>query len=175
MAITKQKKEEVVKDLHERLEKAKISIFVNFHGISVKDVSELRGDLYKDGIDYKVAKKTLVNRTLDGFGYSGDKPQFDGELAVVLGYDDVVAPAKTLSEFTKKHKEGLKILGGVYEGGYIDEGVVSMLATIPSREVLLGQFVNVINSPVQGFVGVLSVVMRNFAFVLSEVAVKKQS
>lgn len=169
MAITKQKKAEIIQDLHEKLEKSKVSIFVNFHGLSVKDVSDLRRQLRGGGIDYRVAKKTLVNRALDGFGFGGEKPSMEGELALVVGYDDVVAPAKTLSAFLKKHKDTIKILGGVFEGNYVDGGRIAFLATVPSREVLLGQLVNVINSPVQGMVGVLSGVMRNFASVLSQI------
>ncbi|MBI2628132.1 MAG: 50S ribosomal protein L10 [Candidatus Niyogibacteria bacterium] len=169
MTITRAKKEEIIKDIHSKLEKSQISIFVNFHGLSVKDVSELRNNLRKDTIDYKVAKKTLINRALDGFGFSGEKPPLEGELALVLGYDDAVAPARNLFSFVKKHKESVKILGGVFEKAYINESMVSALAVIPPRDTLLGQFVNVINSPVQGMVGALSGVMRNFVSVLGQI------
>lgn len=169
MPITKQKKEEIIKNLHSKLEKSQISIFVNFHGLSVKDVSELRNILRKEGVDYKVAKKTLINRALDGFGFGGEKPLLEGELALVLGYDDAIAPARNLFSFAKKHKESIKILGGVFEKAYIDKNKVSALAIIPPREALLGQFVNVINSPVQGMVGVLSGIMRNFVSVLGQI------
>ncbi|MEK7596131.1 MAG: 50S ribosomal protein L10 [Patescibacteria group bacterium] len=169
MPATRQKKEEVIKDLHSKLEKSQISIFVNFHGLGVKDVSELRNILRKEGVDYKVAKKTLINRVLDGFGFNGEKPPLEGELALVLGYDDAVAPARNLFSFAKKHKESVRILGGVFEKTYIDKNKVSALAVIPPREALLGQLVNVINSPVQGMVGVLSGVMRNFASILSQI------
>ena len=169
MPITKQKKEEIIKDLHSKLEKSLISVFVNFHGLGVKDVSELRNGLRKEGIDYKVAKKTLINRALDGFGFNGEKPLLEGELALVLGYDDAVAPVRNLFSFIKKHKEKIKILGGVFEKAYIDKSVVSALAVIPPREALLSQLVNVINSPVQGMVGALSGVMRSFVGVLSQI------
>jgi len=169
MTITRAKKEEIIKDIHSRLEKSQISIFVNFHGLSVKDVSKLRNSLRKDKVDYKVAKKTLINRALDGFGFRGEKPLLEGELALVSGYDDAVAPARNLFSFVKKHKESIKILGGVFEKTYIDKSAVSALAVIPSRETLLGQLVNVINSPVQGMVGTLSGVMRNFVGVLNQI------
>ena len=90
-------------------------------------------------------------------------------MAIAFGREDAVAPAKEVFEFGKKHKDMVKILGGMFEGEYIDANKALMLASIPSRAVLYGKFVNVINSPVQGMVVTLNGVMGNFVRVLGQI------
>ncbi|PIR69709.1 MAG: 50S ribosomal protein L10 [Candidatus Niyogibacteria bacterium CG10_big_fil_rev_8_21_14_0_10_46_36] len=165
MAITKQKKEIIIKEVHELSEKADMIVFVNFHGLSVADMSTLRGELREAGATLKVAKKRLVKRVLDGFGFSGEMSGFDGEIALFFKEGEPIEAVKILVDFAKK-VEGLQVLGGIYEKGFVGMETVKMLASIPPREVLLGQvvgsiasplsgFVRVINGPVQGFIGVL--------------------
>lgn len=168
-------------------EKADMIVFINFHGVSVAGMSTLRNELRGVGATLKVAKKRLVKRVLDGFGFSGEMSGFEGEVALFFsasakGTDassgakggsasggkesEPVEAVKILVDFAKK-TEGLQILGGVYEKGYVGVETVKMLASIPPREVLLGQvvggivsplggFVRVINGPLQGFIGVLT-------------------
>jgi large subunit ribosomal protein L10 len=168
MTITRKKKEEIVKEVQPMAEKAQVMIFANFHGLNVADSSKLRRELRKEGVDYKVAKKTLVGKVLDSFGYGGTKPNLGGEVAVIFGYKEPVAPAKIVSVFAKKH-EGLKVLGGVFEGMYVDAASIARLATIPSREVLLGQLAQIMNAPARGMVVALNGVMGGFVRALSQI------
>lgn len=172
MPITKQKKEEILKGLQEKLKGAKIIIFVNFHGLNVSRASELRVILRNIGSEYTVAKKTLIKKALSQFGFEGEIPSLDGEAAMAFSESDPIGPARELNSFAKKNN--IKILGGVFENKFIGSETVVMLANIPPREILLGQFANVINSPIQGVVGVLQGILRNFVGVLSE-AQKKRS
>lgn len=167
MAITRQKKEKIVQDLHSETEGASILVFVGFHGLSVAKMLKLRKALRQVGAEFKIAKKRLIKRVLDGFGFSGALPDLKGEVGVLSAFGDPVEAAKVLSKFVKnKEYDGLGILGGVFEKGYIASVAVSQLASIPSREVLLGQLVGAIASPLRGFVGVLSGPMRNLVGVL---------
>jgi len=109
MAISKQKKEEIVTKLSKAIKDAKSLVFVNFHGVKVKDAIELRRELKKEGVSYQVAKKTLTKRVLDTQKFKGESPEFPGELALAWG-DDLITPARSIWNFVKKFPEGLKIL-----------------------------------------------------------------
>lgn len=167
MAITRQKKEETIKDLKEKLKKSQVIIFVNFHGLNVSAVSNLRRKLMEIGTGYKVVKKTLIKKTLEDSGFEGEFPELEGEVAVAFSESDPIAPARLIKDFSKKNS--IKLAGGVFENKYIDGKTVIMLANIPPREALLGQLVNVINSPIQGVVVALNGVAKNFVSVLSQI------
>ena len=162
MAITKKQKSEIIDKVKEIVAKGKSIVFVNFHGLTVADVNELRRNLRAKGIGYYVAKKTLIKRAFDGSSIAGVLPELDGEVAVAYGEDDL-APVKEIYDFHKKNTEVIKIIGGVFEGAYADANKLLALAKIPSREVLLGQFVNVINSPIQGLVIALDAIAKKSA------------
>lgn len=150
MAINKQKKGEIVDKLDKSLKDAKSVVFVNFHGLSVADSSAMRHTLRQEGVSYSVAKKTLAKRVLDSQKYEGELPELAGELALAWGEDEI-APARSIHTFVKKFPEGLKILGGVFEGKYQSAPEMQSIATIPTTDVLRGMFVNIVNSPIQRF------------------------
>jgi large subunit ribosomal protein L10 len=159
MAVSRQKKEESLKTLQGALKDAKVVVFVNFHGLSVSAASELRKSLRAIGATYTVAKKTLIKKALENFGFSGELPNLEGEIAMAVSKEDALAPAKVIKDFGKKNKT-MQISGGVFENKFVGTEVVVMLANIPPREVLLAQFVNIINSPIQGFVVALSEIAK---------------
>lgn len=160
MAITKQKKEEILSKLQNILKDSETIAFVNFSGLGVADTTEMRKALKAEGIGYFVAKKTLAKRALSEINTTGDMPEFTGELAVVYGEE--TSPAREVYTFMQKHKEKLSLLGGIFEGKYLNQEGIMEIATIPSLDVLRGMFVNLINSPIQ-----------RFAVVLDQVAQKK--
>lgn len=161
MAISKQKKADVVSKLEQAFKTAKSLVFVNFKGLTVGKTTEMRSALKKEGISYQVSKKTLTRRALEGKRFEGEAPELPGELALAWG-EDLVAPSRAVFDFVKKFPENLKILGGVFDGKYVTQEEVLSMAQIPSLEILRGKFVNIINSPIQ-----------RFAIALSEVAKKK--
>ncbi len=151
MAISKQKKADVVEKLVGAFKTAQSLVFVNFKGLTVGKTTKMRGELKKEGVSYSVAKKTLTDRALDAQSYVGDKPVFEGELAIAWG-EDLLTPAREVYTFVKKFPENLKILGGVFEGRYMSKVEIEEIAMIPQIPVLRGMFVNIINSPIQRFV-----------------------
>ncbi|MCI0597810.1 50S ribosomal protein L10 [Candidatus Parcubacteria bacterium] len=154
MAITKAKKQDIVAKAADALKDAVSVVFVRFNKISVADTSAMRRQLKGEGVGYYVAKKTLLKRALAEKGYAGELPNLEGEVAVAWSNDDATAAARGVHEFGKKH-EGLSILGGVFEGKYLDAAHMKAIATIPSMPVLRGMFVNILNSPIQGMAVVL--------------------
>ncbi len=151
MAITKAKKQDIIQKVSEALKDAVSVVFVGFKKISVADTSAMRKALKGEGVGYLVAKKTLIKRVLKEKGYEGTIPELPGEVAIAWSKEDPTAPARNIFEHGKKH-EGLALLGGMFENAFLDAVKIREIATIPSTPVLRGMFVNVINSPIQGFV-----------------------
>ncbi len=151
MAITKQKKEAISAKLEQIVREMPGIVFVNFHGLSMAATTELRKALRAAGLGYLVVKKTLLKRVLDQAKFGGTMPPLDGEIAIAYGTDPL-AGAQGVYAFEKKYKDALAIVGGIFQGSFADKVLMTSLATIPSRETLYAQVVNVINSPIQGLV-----------------------
>ncbi len=160
MAILKEKKKEILKKVKDAVDTSDSVVFVNFHGLGVSDTTELRKELRNKGVGYTVAKKTLVRRALDDASVAGEMPAIDGELAIAYA-KDLIAPAREVYTFQKQHKENLSILGGVFEGKYMNKEEMMEIASIPETPVLYGQFVNLINSPIQRFAVVLDQIAQS--------------
>lgn len=161
MAISKEKKGEILTRLTNAFNEASAVVFVGFSKLKVKDASKLRQELSQKGVKYFVAKKTLIRRALTDQGYEGEIPNLPGEVAVAwTSGADVTAPASGVYEFSKKLKGALSLLGGVFEEAFADAGKMTAIATIPSLPVLRGMFVNIINSPIQGFVMALDQISK---------------
>jgi len=158
MALTKTQKEEVIVDLREKLSDAKTIVFVNFKGLTVGESNKFRKALREAGVGYKVAKKTLISRVLDEKGLAGTMPALDGEVAIAYS-SDMLAPAREVFNFSKG-KATPSIVGGAFDGAYADKAQMLSIATIPPREVLLAQVLNLMNSPIQRFAVVLSEIAK---------------
>ena len=160
MAISKNKKSEILAKLTEALKEAASVAFVGFTKRTVVDAAKLRKQLSQAGVRYFVAKKTLLRLALKQQNYEGQAPELPGEVAIAWTKDDVIAPARGVHEFGKKLKGALTLLGGVFEGVFADAGKMVALAIIPPLPVLRGIFVNVINSPIQGLVMALDKISK---------------
>ena len=158
MALTKAQKTKQIDSIKEKLANQKSMVFVDFAKVPSKEMFSLRKSLKEAGCNLKIAKKTLVRIA---FGQSNIsfwnkiKAVVPGQLAVVFGIDDEIAPARISNAFAKT-QENFKILGGIFEKRFIDKARVLELANIPPRNELLGRLVGSIYSPVSSFVRVLN-------------------
>lgn len=155
MPITLDKKKELVVNLEKALKGANSVVFVKFDKLQVADVNALRRGLQKENVGYQVAKKTLLKRALSTHDISGDLPEIPGQIAIAYS-EDLLAGAREVFEFQKKHKDNVSIVGGVFEGKYMNASEMMSIATIPPLQTLRGMFVNLINSPIQRFAVVLN-------------------
>jgi large subunit ribosomal protein L10 len=151
MAISKDKKREIVAKLTDAFKEASSVVFVGFSKLTVKDAAQMRKELSQAGVRYFVAKKTLIRLALKQQGYEGQAPDLPGEVAVAWTTSDVTAPARGVYAYGKKLKGALTLLGGVFEKAFLDAEKMTAIATIPSLPVLRGMFANIINSPIQRF------------------------
>lgn len=166
MAVTKEKKADVLKDLEEKFGKAQAVYFADYRGLSVKDMGKLRGKLREEGVDFRVAKKTLMKLSLQNTKMP-DAPAgvMEGPVGAAFGYEDVLVAVKLLHEFSKENDK-LKILGGLVEGKFITQAQAVELAKLPSRDELLAKLLGSLNAPVSGFYGVTSGLLRSLLYVL---------
>lgn len=174
MAVTKEKKAEILQELEEKFQNAKAVYFSNYRGLTVKDMTALRKKLRDQKIEYCVAKKTLMKLAVKNKNFP-EMPNelMDGPVGAAFGYDDAIAPVKVLYQFAKENDK-LELLGGLVDGKYMSKAEIKSLATLPSREELLAKLVGSFKAPVSGFHGVLAGVLRNFVYAMKAVQEKKE-
>jgi len=159
MPISKGKKKEIVEKVSDLLKDSKSVVFFSFKGFNVKNTIEMRRALRQSQVGYMVAKKTLAKRAFDEAKITGEIPTMFGETAMAYSAD-LIAPAREVFNFQKKFKDNLAIMGGIFDGKYMSKEEMMAIALIPSQQTLYAQFVNVINSPIQGFVMALDAIAK---------------
>ena len=162
-----QKKTEAVDEFRSRLQGHKLTIAAQYQGITVEQVTQLRRKLRDQKIEFKVYKNTLVRRVLDELGLGGAEAFISGPTAWAFS-NDLAAPSKIFKEVSKEVK-ALVMNGGIIEGAVISKQQVESLATLPSREALLGQVAGTMAAPLRNFLGVLNALPRNLVNVLDQV------
>ena len=163
-----------MRDLTERLSRAKAVVFARFNGLGVADNEDLRRQLREANSEYYVTKKTLLKKALSEQGaIDFDPKSADGQMAAIFGYGDEVTPAKVTSQFIKSTEGKLEFAGGILEGRLLSKQEVMALSQIPGREELYAKLVGSINAPVSGFVNALAGNLRNLVNVLHAVQEKK--
>ena len=178
MAKTRQQKETTVKDLIDKFKKFKSLILIDFAGLKVKEVTGLRRLCREAKIDYLVVKKTLIKKALDKTEIKGfDPKELKGNIALVFGFEDEIAPAKLLDKFAKDH-EALKFLAGILVIGpkeykILDVSGTKSLAALPTKPELLAKMIGSMKAPLSGFVNVLQGNLRGLVLVLNAIKDKK--
>jgi len=169
MPKTKQQKKVIVESLGENIKKAKAVVFANFQGLTVAKSEDLRKKCRKEGVNVMVAKKTLLRKICENLGLVDINPKtFEGGVATFTSEGDEVAPAKVVATFAKDNDK-VVIYGGILENKFIASDYVKNLASLPSKQELLGKLVGSINAPVSGFVNVLAGNLRGLITVLNNI------
>ncbi|NLW17306.1 MAG: 50S ribosomal protein L10 [Firmicutes bacterium] len=174
MGISRKEKQAVVQELVEQLGQAKGAVLTDFKGINVNKLTDLRRQLRKEGVEFKVVKNTLAKRAADELGYAELHSYLEGPTAIAFSHEDPVAPAKTISEFIKANKM-LEIKAGLVEGKVISLAEVQALADLPSREVLIAQVVGAMAAPMSGLVNVLQGPIRKLVYALEAIREKQEA
>jgi large subunit ribosomal protein L10 len=155
-------KKQIVDEITAKLQASQSTIVVDYRGLTVGEVTELRKQLREAGIDFKVYKNSMTRRAAEAAGLSGLNDALTGPNAIAFSNEDVVAPAKILNDFAKKN-EALEIKAGVIEGNITSVEEVKALAELPSREGLLSMLLSVLQAPI-----------RNLALAAKAVADQKE-
>ena len=168
-----QKKEQVER-LAKELSESEIAILVDYKGLDVLKMTDLRSQLRNEGVTIEVVKNTLLDRASEGTDAALLKDFYKGPNAIVLSKDDPVAPARILAKFAKDNDK-LEIKAGALSGKLLSVDEINQLAKMPSRDELLGQLVYTLNAVPTNFVNVLSGVPRAFVNVLNAIKDEKDA
>ena len=158
MAISKDKKQQLVADLNELLSDAKMTVFAKYQGLTVAEMQELRKAARENNVKIKIVKNRLVRVAMGAIAVykNTDTSALEGQLLYAVSNDDEVAPAQVLAKFAKDH-EALELKGAFSgEGANLDEAQVKALADLPSKDQLIGQVVDMLLSPVNDVTNGLS-------------------
>lgn len=175
MAVSKQKKEVILQELVEKFGRSKSVVFAANHGLSVSELQELRNVLREEGVEFKIAKKTLLEKACEESGITGvQKGTLDGPVGAAFSYEDEVAAAKLLAKFAKDH-EALSLVAGIMEGKLMQKQEVEELSKLPSKEELLAKLVGSIQAPLAGFIGIGANLTGGLVRVLDQIRQQKES
>lgn len=168
MPKTRQQKEEAVVKLQEKLAKAKALVFVDYKGLTMKQLSEIRNKLREQKAEFNITKNTLLGRALPASNFQLPISSLTGPIATLFAYDDQITPIKILVKAFKDFAIG-KVKSGFLDQEALDETKILQLSTLPSRGELRAKTVGILAAPLQGIVGVLQANLRNLVYALSEI------
>ena len=155
------KKAAIVDEVAEKFQSAVSVVVVDYRGLTVEQVTNLRKDLREAGVEMRVIKNTYLKRAAEKVGYEGLDETFTGPTAVAFSSEDVVAPARIMAKYAEDI-EALEIKGGMIEGKVASLEEINALAKLPNREGMLSMLLSVLQAPV-----------RNFAYAVKAVADSK--
>ena len=169
-------KVEEVKQIRARLEDAKAIVLIDYKGVNIEEVDELRNRFRDAQVDYFVSKNTFIRIALNELGISQLDDTLVGPTAVAATSVDEVAPARELVKFKKevtKDKEFPSFKMGFITGDVMNPEQLIKLASLPGKEALLSMVLQGFNGPITGFVGVLQGILRKFVYAIDAIAKEK--
>jgi large subunit ribosomal protein L10 len=169
-----EEKQKITEDLHQRFSKSAIVVVADYKGLDVSSMNDLRRKLREEDIEFQVAKNTHLMRAAKDTDVALIQDYFKGPSAVALSYKDPVAPAKILTQFAKDNQK-LEIKAGVLKDKVLDVDAIKALAKLPSREVLLGQLLSVLNEVPTSFVRTIAEIPRSLLNVLMAIRDQKEA
>lgn len=172
--MRKDEKNVVVADLQQRLDGASAFYLTDFTGLSVKQITDFRSRLRKQGVEYVVVKNTLAKRALEALELSDVADFFAGPTGLVIGRNDAVAAAKVLSDFAREHADRPAVKVGVVDRKAFAPEEVKRLADMPPREVLLAQIAGGLQAPMARLAGGMNQLMAGFARAVDQLRQQKE-
>lgn len=167
-------KQQVVAELTDSLQGATAVLVTDYRGLTVEQLTELRTELRKEGATLKVAKNTLIQRSVAGTSKETLNPILKGPTALLVAHQDPVAPVKALKTFLKKSKRNDDIRGGWLDGQFLSSAQVEAVADLPSIDVLRAQLAGAIASPLVKLVSALSQPGKQLVYTLDQIAEQKK-
>lgn len=161
-----------IDSISDKLTRAKTTAFADYRGLTVNQIAQLRSKIKEAGGEILITKNTLIKRALQKNGFPDvEKSNLEGPTAAIFAYDDEITPVKITAD-TAKTLTVPKFKFGFFGKKLLDASALNDLAKIPKREILNGQIVSTISSPLYGFVSILGANIRNLVSILDQVSKK---
>lgn len=174
MSANFEAKKVVVQEIIEKIKASKSVVFVDYKGLTVAEVSELRNKCKKNNCEYKVYKNTLVRKAFNELGFDMFDSDLNGPTAIAFGADETSA-AKSMIDAAKDYDSKVVIKSAFVDNAYVDKAGVKALANMPSREELVAKMLGSMQAPVANFAGVLSNLLSGIVRVLNGIAQSKEA
>lgn len=169
MPKTRVQKQDIIKDLTDKIQRSKSVVLANYQGLTMSQLSELRNTLRDQDAEFEIIKNTLLDLALKDSHLPQVPDQINqGPTAVLISYSDEVEPLKTLSKTLKTAQIG-QLKAGFLDSQFLDTTAINRLSELPGKQQLRGQAVGLLASPLQGMVGVLSANLRNLVYALNQI------
>jgi large subunit ribosomal protein L10 len=173
LAISKERKAELISDYSALLKKSQAVIITTYGGMNMPQFNKVRNQIRDMKAEFHVAKNTLIARTFKDAGYTVPDEWLKGATAISFCFGDPPAVAKALGQLSNEIDK-LKIVGGVVGGQAVDTNGVTELASLPSLDVLRAQIIGAISGPASGLVGVLNAAVGGVMYALQAKIDKEQ-
>ncbi len=164
--MKKEAKAEIIDELAKSVKQSQAGVVASYQGLPTPELVKLRHKLKESNVEFRIVKNTLARRAADSAGRGFLSEHLDGPIALVLGFSEATAPAKALTEYIKASSINMKVLGGFLPDRWLDVKQVDVLATMPSREVLIGRVVGGLAAPIYGLVNSLTSPMLGLVWAL---------
>ena len=164
--MSREKKAQIINSLQGTFSKCSIGILTDYRGLSTPEITVLRRKLGESSVEYKVVKNTLARFAVERAGKGDLASFFEGPIAIAFGYGDIIEPAKILTDYISTSKASLSIKGGFLGDRLLALEDVVTLSILPSREILLAQVLNGMQSPITTLVSCFTTPIRGIMGVL---------
>ncbi|MBI5206241.1 MAG: 50S ribosomal protein L10 [Candidatus Firestonebacteria bacterium] len=171
--LKRAQKEAKIKEIQQKISGSNSSVFTDYKGLSVANITQLRTSLRKVGTEYKVYKNTLSSLAYKGLGFNETEKLFKESTAIAFCKKDPSEMAKVLADFQKQN-EIFKIKGGTLGNKVLSSNDIKVLASLPSKEVLIAKMLGSMNAPIVGLVNVLQGNIRNLCYALKAIEDNKK-
>ena len=151
--MNKEKKKTYIKEMKDNFNKASSVFVTHYQGLTVKQIDELKSEMRKNGILFKVTKNRITKLALEGTKYKKLENLFSGPTAVIFS-DDAISSAKILTRFSKNNSN-LKIIGGLMENEPLTLEEVAKIATLPTLDEARAQIISILRTPAQKIMSIL--------------------
>ena len=174
MSENLERKKQVVAEIQEKLDKAKSTVLVDYIGLTVAEVTELRNQFRAANVEFKVYKNAMIGRAAENLEINGINEKIPGPTALAISYDDPTSGPKVMTEFIKKAKK-TEIKMGILGKEAMTAEQIRALADVPNRETSVSMLMSVMNGPVSSFASVLNAIPRSLVIALNAVREQKES
>ena len=161
-----EKKVQSVQEMTETLSRSSVVIGADYRGLSVAEATELRRAMREAGIEIQVVKNTLFLRAAEAAGMPGVAALAEGPTAIIYGFDDPLAPIKTVVEYQRQSRNAFQARKAFLDGEIIAGIRLSDLASLPPKEVMIGEIAGALQSPITNFVYLLTATLQEFSGLL---------